>query len=122
GIWHSRYVGFVCLIGALGVLLLSLSARLGPAAFYAAPLLVGAAQALLYPTLTTYLPFVLPKPHRNVLIGLFIATADLGVSLGGIAMGPIADAFAYSVMYAVCAVLALLAALLAVSGVGVRRS
>ncbi|XID96126.1 staphylopine family metallophore export MFS transporter CntE [Paenibacillaceae bacterium WGS1546] len=122
GQWHPRYVGAVCLSGAAGVLLLALSAGWGPAAFYAASVLIGAAQALLYPTLTTYLTFVLPKTHRNVFIGLFIATADLGVSLGGIAMGPLADAFTYSIMYTVCVGLALSAALLAWTGIGKRRT
>jgi predicted MFS family arabinose efflux permease len=82
---------------------------LGPFTFYAAAVLIGIAQATLYPTLTTYLTFVLPGASRNVLIGLFIATADLGVSMGGMAMGPIADRFSYSRMYAVCAVLAAIA-------------
>lgn len=117
GKWHARFVGGVCLLGAVGVLLLALSEGFGLALFYTAPLLVGAAQALLYPTLTTYLTFVLPKSHRNVLIGLFIATADLGVSLGGIAMGPVADFFTYSTMYAVCAALALAAMAVALLGI-----
>jgi len=121
GIWHARFVGVVCTLGAVGVLLLSLSVAWGLGVFYAAAVMIGAAQALLYPTLTTYLTFVLPHLYRNVLIGLFIATADLGVSLGGLAMGPIADGVTYSGMYAVCAVLALLAALLAVMSGGKRR-
>ncbi|MNG38232.1 hypothetical protein D3C84_1258570 [compost metagenome] len=45
-----------------------------------------------------------------MLIGLFIATADLGVSLGGIVMGPIADLTSYSTMYLICAALTILAA------------
>ncbi|MFP3381597.1 MFS transporter, partial [Bacillus sp. SIMBA_069] len=73
--------------------------------FYAGALLMGVAQALLYPTLTTYLSFVLPKENRNVLIGLFIAMADLGVSLGGIVMGPVADLTSYSMMYMLCTIL-----------------
>jgi MFS family permease len=66
---------------------------------------MGIAQALIYPTLTTYLTFVLPKGNRNILIGLFIAMADLGVSLGGVIMGPIADISSYSFMYGICAIL-----------------
>ncbi|WP_374198201.1 MFS transporter [Paenibacillus lautus] len=68
---------------------------------------MGITQALLYPTITTYLSFVLPSSNRNVLIGLFIAMADLGVSMGGVVMGPIADYFSYSVMYMICAVLSM---------------
>ncbi|TGU88564.1 MFS transporter, partial [Mesorhizobium sp. M00.F.Ca.ET.186.01.1.1] len=83
----------------------SLSAAGGFVFFYVGAVLMGIAQALLYPTLTTYLTFVLPQASRNVLIGLFIATADLGVSLGGIIMGPVADLSSYSFMYMLCALL-----------------
>lgn len=110
GKWHTRFVGAVCLFAAFGALLLSLSQAWGPVVFYAAALLVGIAQALLYPTLVSYLTFVLPSASRNVCIGLFIATADLGVSLGGMAMGPVADRLSYSAMYAASAGLAALAA------------
>lgn len=113
GRWHAWFVGAICLFGAAGAMLLSLSQTLGPAVFYAAAVLIGIAQALLYPTLTTYLTFVLPGTSRNVYIGLFIATADLGISMGGIAMGPVADRFSYSTMYAVVAVLAIAAACIA---------
>lgn len=113
GKWHAGFVGAICLFGAAGALLLSLSQPLGPIVFYAAAVLIGIAQALLYPTLTTYLTFVLPGASRNVFIGLFIATADLGVSMGGIAMGPVADRFSFSTMYAVSAVLAAIAACIA---------
>ena len=41
----------------------------------------------------------------QALFGLFIATADLGVSLGGILMGPLADLCSYSAMYMICAAL-----------------
>lgn len=75
--------------------------------FYVGAGLTGIAQALLYPTLTTYLTFVLPQHDRNVLLGLFIATADLGVSLGGVVMGPVADLSSYSFMYLICAILGL---------------
>lgn len=72
---------------------------------YVGAILMGIAQSILYPTLTTYLSFVLPQLNRNVLIGLFIATADLGVSLGGVLMGPVADLSSYSYMYMICAIL-----------------
>ncbi|MFC5702386.1 staphylopine family metallophore export MFS transporter CntE [Cohnella faecalis] len=113
GHWHSRYVGAICSFGAVGALLLSLSQAFGPLVFYAAAVLIGIAQAMLYPTLTTYLTFVLPGASRNLFIGLFIATADLGVSMGGMAMGPIADIFSYSTMYAATAGLAAIAVCIA---------
>lgn len=114
GKWHSRFVGAVCLLTGTGALLLSLSSAWGSVAFYAAAALIGIAQALLYPTLISYLTFVLPSHSRNVWIGFFIATADLGVSLGGMAMGPVADRFSYSVMYAAAAGLAVIAACIVV--------
>lgn len=113
GKWHARYVGAICLFGAVGALLLSLSQAWGPIVFYAAAAMIGIAQAMLYPTLVSYLTFVLPGAARNVCIGLFIATADLGVSMGGMAMGPVADRFSYGTMYAVSAVLAAVAVCIA---------
>lgn len=92
---------------AMGAQSVSYSIDGGSVFFYVGAVLMGVAQALLYPTLTTYLSFVLPKFNRNVLLGLFIAMADLGVSLGGVIMGPIADLFSYSTMYQLCAILSI---------------
>ncbi|CAM4492232.1 MFS family permease [Paenibacillus endophyticus] len=105
GKWRSSFVGGMMLLLISASLAVSFSASAGAPLFYAGALLLGIAQALLYPTLTTYLSFVLPKAERGVLIGLFIATADLGVSLGGIIMGPVADLTSYSTMYLMCAVI-----------------
>ncbi|MGG4146660.1 MFS transporter [Paenibacillus algorifonticola] len=105
GKWHSSFVMVIMLILAAAALCVSFSATGGAVVFYVGAALMGIAQALLYPTLTTYLTFVLPQLNRNVLIGLFIAMADLGVSLGGVIMGPVADIFSYSFMYMICAIL-----------------
>lgn len=105
GKWHTRFICAVCLFAAAGTLMLSLSQAWGPIVFYTAAILIGIAQALLYPTLMSYLTFVVPSESRNVMIGWFIAAADLGVALGGVAMGPLADRFSYSFMYAVGAAL-----------------
>ncbi|SEF71248.1 MFS transporter [Paenibacillus sp. UNC499MF] len=105
GKWHSSFMMAIMLMLAAGAQCVSLSAAGGTVFFYAGACLTGIAQALLYPTLTTYLTFVLPKYDRNVLVGIFIASADLGVSLGGVVMGPIADLSSYSFMYTICAVL-----------------
>ncbi|OMF26284.1 MFS transporter [Paenibacillus sp. FSL H8-0548] len=110
GKWHSLFIIGVLLLAAAASLLLSFSESKGALLLYAAAILMGIAQALLYPTLMTYLTFVLPSSSRNVLIGLFIASADLGISLGGIAMGPIADQISYSGVYTVCAALVLMTA------------
>ncbi|MGR3763056.1 staphylopine family metallophore export MFS transporter CntE [Rossellomorea sp. NS-SX7] len=103
GKWHPSFVMGTLLLLSLSAQSISYSTTGGAAFFYAAAVGIGVSQALIYPTLTTYLSFVLPKADRNVLLGLFIATADLGVSLGGVIMGPIADLTSYSTMYMVCA-------------------
>lgn len=105
GKWHSSFVMAIMLILAVAAQCVSFSITGGAVFFYAGAILMGLAQALLYPTLTSYLTFVLPPLNRNVLIGLFIAMADLGVSLGAVIMGPIADLSSYSFMYMICAIL-----------------
>ncbi|MBM7702358.1 staphylopine family metallophore export MFS transporter CntE [Metabacillus iocasae] len=105
GKWHRSFMMGTMLVLALAAQCVSFSVTGGVVFFYAGAILMGIAQALIYPTLTTYLSFVLPKANRNVLLGLFIATADLGVSLGGVMMGPLADLFSYSFMYMMCAAL-----------------
>ncbi|MFS0726933.1 staphylopine family metallophore export MFS transporter CntE [Paenibacillus sp. 1P07SE] len=103
GRWRPGFVGGTLALMMTSALAISFALQAGAVLFYAAAALMGVAQALVYPTLTTHLSFVLPKAERNVLIGLFIATADLGVSLGSIVMGPIADLTGYSSMYLICA-------------------
>ncbi|WP_110114807.1 MFS transporter [Bacillus sp. CGMCC 1.16541] len=103
GKWHRSFMMGTMFLLALAAQCVSFSVTGGVLFFYAGAVLMGIAQALIYPTLTTYLSFVLPKANRNVLLGLFIATADLGVSLGGVMMGPLADFFSYSFMYMICA-------------------
>lgn len=103
GKWHPMFIGGTLLLLTLAALFVSLSVTIGAVLFYISALFIGIAQAILYPTLTTYLTFVLPEAHRNMLVGLFIATADLGVSFGGVVMGPVADVSSYSLMYMICA-------------------
>ncbi|HIW31908.1 MAG TPA: MFS transporter [Candidatus Paenibacillus intestinavium] len=105
GKWHSFFMMGTMFILAASAFCVSFSITGGVVFFYTGAILMGTAQALIYPTLTTYLTFVLSHTNRNVLIGLFIAMADLGVSLGGVIMGPIADITSYSMMYMICAIL-----------------
>ena len=105
GKWHSPFIMTTMLLLAVAAQCVSFSVTGGMLFFYLGAVLMGIAQAILYPTLTTYLSFVLPQLNRNVLMGLFIATADLGISLGGVVMGPIADLSSYSFMYTICAIL-----------------
>ncbi|MGK9252251.1 staphylopine family metallophore export MFS transporter CntE [Paenibacillus humicus] len=105
GEWHPAFMRLILLSLAAAALCVGLAAYGCGALFYAGAFLMGIAQAMVYPTLTTYLSFILPKDSRNILMGLFIAMADLGVSLGAIAMGPVADLTSYSAMYLFCAAL-----------------
>lgn len=97
-------MGTMCLL-AVAAQCVSFAVTGGVVFFYVGAVFMGIGQAILYPTLTTYLSFVLPKLNRNALIGLFIAMADLGISLGGVIMGPVADFSSYSFMYMICAIL-----------------
>lgn len=113
GKWHPVFMMGAMFILALASYSISFASREGAIFSYLGAFLMGIAQALIYPTLTTYLSFVLEQNNRNILLGLFIAMADLGVSLGGIIMGPIADISSYSFMYGICSVLGLLMVLFA---------
>ncbi len=95
GKWHSTFMIGTMLLLTIGTLSISYAVEGGAGFFY-----FGA-----NPSLTTYLSLVLPKASRNVLLGLFIASADLGVSMGGAVMGPVADLTSYSTVYLVCSVL-----------------
>lgn len=105
GIWHTPFVVTILFLLTAAALCISAAQKGGGIVFYAGAVMMGIAQALLYPALTAYLTFVLPKAERNVLIGWFIATADLGVSMGGVVFGPVADVSSFPVVYLICAAL-----------------
>lgn len=105
GIWHPVYMVSVLMLLVIASMLVAIGPHIHVLIFYSSAILIGATQALVYPTLTSYLSFVLPKAGRNMLLGLFIACADLGVSLGGSLMGPISDLVGFSWMYTICGML-----------------
>ncbi|UXS75456.1 staphylopine family metallophore export MFS transporter CntE [Staphylococcus chromogenes] len=107
GRWHVRFMVKVMSLLTLAVLGIAVGHTIGSLVLYVSAVLIGIAQALIYPTLTSFLSFKLPKYGRNMLLGLFIATADLGVSLGSALMGPIADLTNYAVMYFICGIMLL---------------
>lgn len=72
---------------------------------YISVLFNGLAVAILYPTLTTYLSFVLPAETRHILLGLFMSSYDLGFALGGLVMGVTVEWLSYSGMFAICALI-----------------
>lgn len=105
GMWHPVYMVSVLMLLVIASMLVAIGPHIHVLIFYSSGILIGATQALVYPTLTSYLSFVLPKAGRNMLLGLFIACADLGVSLGGSLMGPISDLVGFSWMYTICGML-----------------
>lgn len=105
GMWHPVYMVSVLMLLVIASMVVAIGPHVHVMMFYSSAILIGAIQALVYPTLTSYLSFVLPKAGRNMLLGLFIACADLGVSLGGSLMGPISDLVGFSWMYTICGML-----------------
>ncbi|MCO0861528.1 MFS transporter [Staphylococcus pasteuri] len=105
GLWHPLYMVSVLMLLAVAAMLVAIGPNIHALIFYSSAILIGTTQALVYPTLTSYLSFVLPKVGRNMLLGLFIACADLGVSLGGSLMGPLSDLVGFSWMYTICGLL-----------------
>lgn len=105
GRWHPLYMVSVLLLLAIASLIVAIGPHVHVVIFYLSAIFIGVTQALVYPTLTSYLSFMLPKSGRNMLLGLFIACADLGVSLGGSIMGPISDLVGLSWMYVICGIL-----------------
>lgn len=118
GRWHTGLITGLLLSAAAGSQMLAVLQTAG-FLLYLSAVFNGIAVALIYPTLLTYLTFVLPAQSRHVLIGLFISSYDLGFSLGGLMMGPLAERYSYSQVYTCCAWLSV-AALLIVIGNGKR--
>lgn len=71
----------------------------------------GTALSMLYPTLLTYVSFVVPERSRGRGIGLFISGADLGTSAGTWGLSLVAAAYSYNVMFAVCTFIGIAAVL-----------
>lgn len=105
GMWHPKYMVSVLSLLVIASFVVAFGPQVGAIIFYSSAILIGMTQAMVYPTLTSYLSFVLPKVGRNMLLGLFIACADLGISLGGALMGPISDLVGFKWMYLICGML-----------------
>ncbi|WP_284646332.1 staphylopine family metallophore export MFS transporter CntE [Paenibacillus silviterrae] len=108
GSWNTGLIAGLLLSAAAGSQLLAMLQSAG-AFVYVSAVCNGLAIALLYPTMVTYLSFVLSSRNRAVFMGLFISTYDLGFSSGGLIMGIVAQKITYSGMFTLCALLSLLA-------------
>ncbi|PAF29195.1 MFS transporter [Paenibacillus sp. 7516] len=113
GSWNTWLIAGLLLCAALGTQMLALLELIGPLVYLSA-VFSGFALALMYPTLTTYLSFVLPADSRYVLMGIFMSSYDLGFSLGGLAMGLIVQNSSYSTMFTICTLLSVAAMMLVV--------
>lgn len=111
GSWNTWLMAGLLLCAALGTQLLALLEMIGVLVYLSA-VFSGFAVALLYPTLTTYLSFVLPTDSRYVLMGIFMSSYDLGFSLGGLVMGLVVQSSSYSTMFTICTVLSIIAMIL----------
>lgn len=110
GAWHPGFIALVLCCSVIGTTMLSFMSTLG-LWLYVSAMFNGVAIAMLYPTLTTYISFALPESHKQILLGLFLASYDLGFSLGGMLMGVIAQLVSYPVMFASCSLIGLIAIL-----------
>ncbi len=63
-----------------------------------------------------------PVMDHGAVLGIFLAVFDLGMGLGGLAMGPIADAFGYPAMYLAGGAIALIGMLVFAATTGRRRT
>ncbi|WP_413375580.1 staphylopine family metallophore export MFS transporter CntE [Alkalihalobacillus sp. 1P02AB] len=106
GKWHPTFISLVLLSSTMGTLILAFASSLGNFV-YVASIFNGFATAMLYPTLTTYISFVIPKEKKHVLFGLFLASYDLGFSLGGLILGFVVQFTSYSTMFVICSFMTL---------------
>lgn len=89
GLWHPKYMVSVLSLLMIASMTIAFGPQIPVIIFYVGAILIGITQAMVYPTLTSYLSFVLSKVGRNMLLGLLIACADLGIALGGVMIGPL---------------------------------
>ena len=108
GQWHPKFISLVLASSIIGTGLLAVLPGMG-AFVYLSAVFNGIATAMLYPTLTTYISFVVPDGQRHILLGIFLASYDLGFSLGGFAMGFVVQFFSYEAMFIACSVLGVIA-------------
>lgn len=111
GQWHTGFISCILICMIIGTTLLVFMDQLG-SYIYIAAIFNGLAVAMLYPTLTTYLSFVIPAASRSIMLGIFLASYDLGFSLGGLAMGFVAEFVSYEMVFLSCTFLALIALLI----------
>lgn len=120
GKFHVGFISFIFICLSVGVSLLVFANYLG-IFLYISAILNGIAVALLYPTLTTYLSFIIPPVSKHIMLGVFLASYDLGFALGGLAMGFVVQYYSYEIMYLLCSILSIITLLYIAGKVNLRK-
>jgi len=113
GHWHSNFIVLVLLASIIGTTMLAYGGQLG-ALIYLSAIFNGLAFAMLYPTIMTYISFAIPEDKKHLLLGVFLATNDLGFSLGSFVMGIVVQLTSYAMMFITCTIVTCLAIVLVV--------
>ncbi|MGE7839149.1 staphylopine family metallophore export MFS transporter CntE [Lysinibacillus sp. NPDC093712] len=108
GHWHPNFIVLVLLSSTIGTTMLAFGEELGYF-IYLSAIFNGLAFAMLYPTIVTYISFAIPEDKKPILLGVFLATYDLGFSFGSLAMGIVVQYSSYAMMFIVCSIVALIA-------------
>ncbi|MCI3920913.1 MFS transporter [Paenibacillus sp. TRM 82003] len=110
GKWHPGFMSLVFVSSIVGTTLLALLPQIG-SFVYVSAVFNGVAVAMLYPTIVTYMSFAIPKETKHMLLGVFLASYDLGFAMGGFAMGFVVQRSSFSSMFLTCSILGLAAIL-----------
>lgn len=105
------FISIVLISSMLGTTLLAMLPMLGSFVYMSA-IFNGLASAMLYPTVTTYMSFAIPKEARYTLLGLYLATYDLGFGAGSFFMGFVVQFTSYAMMFMMCTIIAGIALIL----------
>lgn len=108
GHWHPKFIVLVLLASIIGTTMLAYGGQLG-ALIYLSAIFNGLAFAMLYPTIMTFISFAIPEDKKHLLLGVFLATNDLGFSLGSFVMGIVVQLTSYAMMFITCTIVTCLA-------------
>ncbi|CAG9622745.1 staphylopine family metallophore export MFS transporter CntE [Sutcliffiella rhizosphaerae] len=108
GKWHPSFMSFVLGSLVIGTILLAWMPYIGNF-IYVSAIFNGLATAMLYPTIITYMTFVIPKESKHILLGIFLASYELGFSLGGFVMGFVIQMSSFTMMFITCSIIGLTA-------------
>ena len=104
GVWQRTWMSFILLSSPVGTALLAIGPSIG-ALVYLSALFNGIALALLYPSIVTYLSFVVPNRSKEAVFGGLISTYELGFFCGSACFGIIAELVSFPFMFFTCTLL-----------------